>query len=131
MVDGGGVALNMAPRCLQRAGPWASISTRGDRESVTPADHPPQSRTSAARPALRSAPLGEIRHDWSTAEIEALFALPFQDLIFRAQQVHREHHVPNTVQMSTLLSIKTGACPEDCAYCPQSVRYDTGLQREC
>jgi len=70
------------------------------------------------------------RHDWSTAEIEALFALPFQDLIFRAQQVHREHHVPNTVQMSTLLSIKTGACPEDCKYCPQSVRYDTGLERE-
>jgi biotin synthase len=71
-----------------------------------------------------------VRHDWSTAEIEALFALPFQDLIFRAQQVHREHHVPNTVQMSTLLSIKTGACPEDCKYCPQSVRYDTGLERE-
>jgi biotin synthase len=71
-----------------------------------------------------------VRHDWSTAEVEALFALPFQDLIFRAQQVHREHHVANTVQMSTLLSIKTGACPEDCAYCPQSVRYDTGLPRE-
>jgi biotin synthase len=52
------------------------------------------------------------------------------DLMFRAQQVHREHHAPNTVQMSTLLSIKTGACPEDCAYCPQSVRYDTGLERE-
>lgn len=74
--------------------------------------------------------LTSVRHDWSTAEIEALFALPFQDLIFRAQQVHREHHVPNTVQMSTLLSIKTGACPEDCKYCPQSVRYDTGLERE-
>jgi biotin synthase len=71
-----------------------------------------------------------IRHDWATEEVEALFALPFQDLLFRAQSVHREYHAPNTVQMSTLLSVKTGACPEDCAYCPQSVRYDTGLGRE-
>ncbi len=71
-----------------------------------------------------------IRHDWALEEVEALFALPFQDLLFRAQSVHRTHHAPNTVQMSTLLSVKTGACPEDCAYCPQSVRYDTGLGRE-
>jgi biotin synthase len=71
-----------------------------------------------------------IRHDWSIAEIEALFALPFSDLLFEAQSIHRANHQPNAVQMSTLLSIKTGACPEDCAYCPQSVRYDTGLERE-
>jgi biotin synthase len=70
------------------------------------------------------------RHDWTVAEIEALFALPFLDLLLDAQRVHRLHFAPNTVQMSTLLSIKTGACPEDCAYCPQSVRYDTGLSRE-
>src|SRR5215469_4684818 len=70
-----------------------------------------------------------IRHDWSLPEVQALFALPFMDLILRAQRVHRDHHAANTVQMSTLLSIKTGACPEDCAYCPQSVRYDTGLSR--
>jgi biotin synthase len=70
-----------------------------------------------------------IRHDWSHGQVQELFALPFMDLILRAQQVHRAHHAPNTVQMSTLLSIKTGACPEDCAYCPQSVRYDTGLAR--
>jgi biotin synthase len=74
--------------------------------------------------------LGDVRHDWTTEEIEHLFALPFADLIFQAQRVHREHQQPNRVQMSTLLSIKTGACPEDCAYCPQSVRYDTGLDRE-
>jgi biotin synthase len=73
---------------------------------------------------------GAIRHDWTLPEVEALFALPFVDLLFHAQRVHREHHEPSTVQMSTLLSIKTGACPEDCAYCPQSVRYDTGLERE-
>src|SRR3569832_1019000 len=72
----------------------------------------------------------ELRHDWTVAEVEALFALPFSDLMFRAQQTHRAHHPANAVQMSTLLSIKTGACPEDCAYCPQSVRYDTGLERE-
>jgi biotin synthase len=72
----------------------------------------------------------KVRHDWSLAEVEALFALPFMDLVFQAQQVHRTHQPPNMVQISTLLSIKTGACPEDCAYCPQSVRYDTGLPAE-
>ena len=76
---------------------------------------------------MSHAPAAAIRHDWSLAEVQALFALPFMDLFLRAQLVHRAHHEPNTVQMSTLLSIKTGACPEDCAYCPQSVRYDTGV----
>src|ERR1044072_4315610 len=71
-----------------------------------------------------------IRHDWTIAEVEALFALPFSDLMFRAQQTHRANQPANAVQMSTLLSIKTGACPEDCAYCPQSVRYETGVGRE-
>jgi biotin synthase len=70
------------------------------------------------------------RHNWSKDEVQGLFALPFIDLLLRAQQVHRAHHEPNTVQMSTLLSIKTGACPEDCAYCPQSVRYETGVGAE-
>lgn len=67
---------------------------------------------------------------WSIAEVEALFALPFNDLIFRAQQVHRQYFDPNTVQLSTLLSIKTGGCPEDCAYCPQAARYQTGVANE-
>jgi biotin synthase len=71
-----------------------------------------------------------LRHDWRLAEVEALFELPFQDLLFRAQQVHRAHHAPNRVQMSTLLSIKTGGCPEDCGYCPQSIHYETGVARE-
>lgn len=70
------------------------------------------------------------RHNWSQEEISALMNLPFNDLIFRAQQVHREHFDPNEVQVSTLLSIKTGACPEDCAYCPQSTRFETGLTTE-
>jgi biotin synthase len=72
----------------------------------------------------------EVRNDWSRAEVDDLFALPFMDLLFMAQQVHRRFQTPNTVQISTLLSIKTGACPEDCAYCPQSVRYDTGLEAQ-
>ncbi|MFA5941324.1 MAG: biotin synthase BioB [Sinimarinibacterium sp.] len=71
-----------------------------------------------------------VRHDWTRDEVEALFRLPFNDLLFRAHAVHRQNFEPNRVQLSTLLSIKTGACPEDCAYCPQSVRYDTGLQKE-
>jgi biotin synthase len=73
---------------------------------------------------------GEIRHDWSRPEVEALLALPFNDLLFAAHTVHRRYFDPNQVQVSTLLSIKTGACPEDCAYCPQSTRYDTGLEVE-
>src|SRR5690554_2055199 len=67
---------------------------------------------------------------WPREQIKALFDLPFNDLLFQAQSVHRQHFKPNEVQVSTLLSIKTGACPEDCKYCPQSVRYDTGLERE-
>ena len=67
---------------------------------------------------------------WSVAAIEALFALPFNDLLFRAQQVHREHFDPNAVQLSTLLSIKTGGCSEDCGYCPQAARYHTGIENQ-
>jgi biotin synthase len=70
------------------------------------------------------------RHDWTRDEVEALFDLPFSDLIYRAQQVHRRHFDANDVQVSTLLSIKTGRCPEDCKYCPQSVRWNTGLEEE-
>jgi biotin synthase len=72
----------------------------------------------------------QVRHDWTVDEVRALLALPFNDLLFRAQQAHRAWHDPNQVQVSTLLSIKTGACPEDCAYCPQSIRYDTGVEKE-
>ena len=71
-----------------------------------------------------------VRHDWSRDEIAALFSLPFNDLIFQAQTVHRRRFDPNQVQMSTLLSIKTGGCSEDCAYCPQSAAYDTGVKAE-
>lgn len=79
-------------------------------------------------PALNR--LGEVRTDWQLDEIRALFALPFADLLFHAQRVHRANFDPNQVQVSTLLSIKTGACPEDCAYCSQSIRFETGLKSE-
>ncbi len=71
-----------------------------------------------------------LRHNWTLAEVNALFALPFNDLVFQAQTVHRQFFKPNEVQISTLLSIKTGACAEDCKYCPQSGHYNTGLERE-
>jgi biotin synthase len=74
--------------------------------------------------------LGTVRTDWSLDEARAIHAAPFSDLLFHAQRVHRANFRPNEVQVSTLLSVKTGACPEDCKYCPQSVRYDTGLDRE-
>jgi biotin synthase len=80
---------------------------------------------SSTLPDLRHA-----RHDWTRAEIGALFDLPFPELIFRAQSIHRQYFDPTEVQISTLLSIKTGGCPEDCAYCPQSARYDTGIHAE-
>ena len=72
----------------------------------------------------------ELRNDWQIDEIKALFELPFNDLLFKAHSIHRETFDPNKVQVSSLLNIKTGACPEDCSYCSQSSKYDTGLERE-
>ena len=71
-----------------------------------------------------------LRTDWSLDEVTAVFEMPFNDLLYEAQRVHRHHFDPNSVQISTLLSIKTGACPEDCAYCPQSIRYRTVVETE-
>jgi biotin synthase len=74
--------------------------------------------------------LDGIRHDWTRADIRKLFELPFPDLLFQAQRIHRLHFDPREVQISTLLSVKTGGCPEDCAYCPQSVHFETGVKAE-
>src|SRR3990167_7799102 len=71
-----------------------------------------------------------IRHDWTLSEVTSIYNLPFNDLLLRAQLLHREYFPANYVQISTLLSVKTGACPEDCKYCAQSVRYDTGVEIE-
>jgi len=78
-----------------------------------------------------NAPAGEldtVRHDWTRAQLHRLYDLPFGELLYRAQGVHRMHFDPREVQISTLLSIKTGGCPEDCAYCPQSAHYETGVE---
>src|SRR5215468_4639602 len=74
--------------------------------------------------------VGVVRHDWTREEVRALFALPFPELIFHAQRIHRLHFDTTEVQMSTLISIKTGGCPEDCAYCPQSAHYEAGVRAE-
>ena len=86
--------------------------------------------TSATLDRNSTTPQPIERQRWSVAEVQALFDLPFFDLVHRAQLVHRENFDPNAVQRSTLLSIKTGGCSEDCGYCSQSARYDTGLERE-
>src|SRR6185369_17975168 len=98
-------------------------STRAGASSTTAAP--------IARLAARLVPrLGEVRTDWQLDEVRELYELPFADLMFHAQRVHRANFDPNEVQISTLLSIKTGACPEDCAYCSQSIRFETGLKSE-
>ncbi len=87
-----------------------------------------------SQPSLDSnaliAKLGSVRTDWALAEVQALLDLPFADLMYHAQRVHRANFDPNEVQISQLLSIKTGACPEDCSYCSQSIRFETGLKSE-
>ncbi len=77
-----------------------------------------------------AAPSGAVRHDWTREQVQALFSLPFTELVFEAARVHRQHFDPTEVQISTLLSIKTGGCPEDCAYCPQSAHFDAGVKAE-
>ena len=72
----------------------------------------------------------KTKHDWQVEEVLKLFEMPFNDLIFKAAEIHRSNHNPNAVQISTLLSIKTGSCPENCKYCPQSAHYNTGLEKE-
>ncbi len=90
------------------------------------------SPTSATTPAAGSATksAGAVAPRWTVDAIERLLALPFADLLFKAQQVHRAHHAPNAVQLSTLVSVKTGGCPEDCGYCPQAARYHTAVDNE-
>ena len=93
---------------------------------------PSAERTIDTAPRRRLAPARRGRDGvrWTVARVERLFALPFPDLMFRAQEVHRAHHAPSTVQLSRLISIKTGGCPEDCGYCPQAKRYHTGVADE-
>jgi biotin synthase len=93
----------------------------------TDSPKPPKSTTP---PTLPETPAAVLRHDWTVAEVKALYELPLLDLVYRAQTVHRAVWKDNKVQLCSLLSIKTGGCPEDCAYCPQAARYDTGVKAE-
>src|SRR5271170_6503798 len=107
------------------SGTWRSVAVQKmERHSQ---QIPSSQRAEGLFPAGSGNP---VRHDWTREEVRALFDLPFPDLMFRAQSAHRQNFDPTEVQISTLLSIKTGGCPEDCAYCPQSARYDTGLRAE-
>jgi len=110
---------NQALTASGRSGPRTSTLACALR--MTTISFLPNPRTAAAHLAA-----GDTR--WRLSEIEALFELPFMDLLFRAQQAHREHFDASEVQLSTLLSIKTGGCPEDCGYCPQSAHFDTGVE---
>jgi biotin synthase len=86
--------------------------------------------TEAISAAALAAASTELRHDWDRGEVEAIYRLPLPELLFRAQTIHRQFHPPDRVQTCQLISIKTGGCPEDCAYCPQSAHYDTTVDRE-
>lgn len=92
--------------------------------------HSNATQDAAFRQVLGNALSGEIRTDWTVDEVRALYHAPFMELLYAAQTVHRQHFNPNHIQISTLLSVKTGGCPEDCGYCPQSIRYETGLENE-
>ena len=92
--------------------------------------HHPLPDAGIATPDLEALARGTVRNDWTVDEVRALFALPFNDLLHTAQRAHRQHFDPNAVQISTLLSVKTGGCPEDCSYCPQSIRYETDVNND-
>jgi len=98
-------------------------------QQLNPASDAPQVAESATLDHQALAQ-GKVRNDWSVAEVRALFDLPFNDLLFIAQSAHRQHFDPNAVQISTLLSVKTGGCPEDCSYCPQSIRFETSVEND-
>ncbi len=93
-------------------------------------NHPARNQPTGHSAQAKAGDSSELRHDWQLAQIKALYQLPMNDLLFQAQTVHRQNFEPNQVQTSTLMSIKTGACPEDCAYCPQSGHHNTGLSKE-
>jgi biotin synthase len=86
--------------------------------------------TAQSRNAAPLFGLGELRHDWTRSKVEQIYRTPLTELVFRAQSVHRQSHAPDRVQTCQLISIKTGGCPEDCAYCPQSAHYDTPVERQ-
>jgi len=111
----------------ETARPLASLASPTSRAAIPTSEHPGAAASGAAGSGTAAdAP----RHDWTDGEIAAIHELPLTELVFRAQVAHRRHHDPTRVQLCTLLSIKTGGCPEDCGYCPQSAHYETGVERQ-
>jgi biotin synthase len=111
----------------ETARPLANLASPTSRAAIPTSEHPGAAASGAAGSgAAADAP----RHDWTDAEIAVIHDLPLTELVFRAQLAHRRHHDPTRVQLCTLLSIKTGGCPEDCGYCPQSAHYETGVERQ-
>ena len=106
-----------------------SFAPQDGAQAGMPAAQQPSPQPSP-QPVVTGDERADIRHDWAREEIRALFELPFNDLLFRAQTVHRRHFDANKVQKSRLLSVKTGGCPEDCKYCPQSAHFETGVDAE-
>ena len=90
----------------------------------------PRMNSAFSGAALQTIPVTHLRHDWKKEEVAAIYATPLPELVYRAQTKHREFHAPDRVQTCQLISIKTGGCPEDCAYCPQSAHYDADVERE-
>jgi biotin synthase len=97
---------------------------------ATGVTRPAENGTSGTREGGEMRALGELRHDWTREEVAGIYRTPLTELVFRAQSVHRQSHAPDRVQTCQLISIKTGGCPEDCAYCPQSAHYDAPVERQ-
>ena len=111
----------------ETARPLASLASPTSRAAIPTSEHPGAAASGAAGSGTAA---NAPRHDWTDAEIAVIHDLPLTELVFRAQLAHRRHHDPTRVQLCTLLSIKTGGCPEDCGYCPQSAHYETGVERQ-
>jgi len=111
---------------------WADATAikQGESNSMDGNQQHIATQDSALRKVFGNAFSGQVRTDWTLDEVRALYHAPFMELLYAAQTVHRKHFNPNHIQISTLLSVKTGGCPEDCGYCPQSIRYETGLENE-
>jgi len=115
----------------ETARPLASLASPTSRAAISPSEHPGGAATRAAGSGAAASVIADApRHDWTDGEIAAIHELPLTELVFLAQVAHRRYHDPTRVQLCTLLSIKTGGCPEDCGYCPQSAHYETGVERQ-
>src|ERR1700730_714450 len=118
--------------CHSKIRPTGAGQSYSDRDTGTMSTNPLVSSPAAAAVSFGGdhAATSEVRSNWSREEVAAIYRIPLPELIFRAQTIHRKFHAPDRVQTCQLISIKTGGCPEDCAYCPQSAHYDADVERQ-